>query len=324
MKKHETGKMQNLKRLMIVAVLVTFVASPAFAAMPRTESTVLNDRITLGDVFDGVTENADYYLAPAPALGKTVTLNVNDLIRISEALNLGWIPDGNHRQVVIRRSSGEIDLYDIQAALQDRLTEEMRGRKFDIELFDRSLSFLVPKTADKTVTVNRLTTDAVKGLFKAVVSPLAFPDMKKEVSGRFYTIGRVPVLKESLRSGDVISANDVEYIDMRASAITSSMITDASKLIGQTPRRGISAMKPITTGDVKLPVVVKKGAVVTMTLRSETISLTTQGRAMDNGSKGDVIRVMNTGSKQVVEAVVVGPQAVIVRSPSTVTVISSL
>ncbi|MCK5555284.1 MAG: hypothetical protein KAI76_03515, partial [Alphaproteobacteria bacterium] len=181
MKKDKTGKMPNLKRLMLVAILSAFVTSNAFAVTPKTESTVLNDKITLGDVFDGVTKNADYYLAPAPAPGRTVTLNINDLTRISEALNLGWIPDGNHLQVVIRRSSGEIDLYDIQAALQDRLTEEMRGRKFDIELFDRSLSFLVPKTADKTVTVNRLTTDAVKGLFKAVVSPLAFPDMKKEV-----------------------------------------------------------------------------------------------------------------------------------------------
>ncbi|MFH1157439.1 MAG: flagellar basal body P-ring formation chaperone FlgA [Pseudomonadota bacterium] len=322
MKKHETGKRPNLKRLMLAAALAASVASPAFAVTPRAESAVLNDRITLGDVFDGVTENADYYLAPAPAPGRTVTLNVNDLIRISEALSLGWTPDGNHRQVVIRRSSGEIDLYDIQAALQARLAEKMRGQKFDMELFDRSLRFLVPEAADRTVSVNGLTTDAVKGLFKAVVSPSAFPDMKKEVSGRFYPIGRVPVLKEPLRPGDVISAGDVEYVDMRASEITGSMITDADKLVGQTPRRGLSAMKPVTAGDVKSPVVVKKGDVVTMTLRSEAMSLTTQGRAMDSGSEGDVIRVMNTGSRQIVEAVVAGPQAVTVRPPSGVTFIS--
>ena len=62
-----------------------------------------------------------------------------------------------------------------------------------------------------------------------------------------------------------------------------------------------------------------------MRLMSETISLTTQGRAMDSGSEGDVIRVINTGSKKVVDAVVAGPQIVIVRSPSSgVTFISSL
>ncbi len=326
MKRNKIKIIVNLKRmLLLLLVLSVFIASLAFAATPRTESIVLNDRITLGDVFDGVTKNADYYLAPAPAPGKIMTLNVHDLIRISKALNLGWTPDGNHQQVVIRRSSGEIDLYDIQAALQMRLAEKMKGRKFDMTLFDRSLCFFVPEASDKTVIISELTTDAVRGVFKAVVSPLAFPEMKKEVSGRFYAIEQIPVLKKPLRSGDIISANDVEYIDIRASQITSSMITDAGRLIGQTPRRGISAMKPITAVDVTLPVVVKKGDTVTMRLRSETISLTTQGRAMDSGSEGDVIRVMNTGSKKVIDAVIAGPQAVIVRSPSSgVTFISSL
>ena len=55
-----------------------------------------------------------------------------------------------------------------------------------------------------------------------------------------------------------------------------------------------------------------------MLLKSDIISLTAQGRALDNGAAGDAIHVMNTTSKQVIDAVVTGPQAVSIRPPLNV------
>src|SRR5262249_40033277 len=146
------------------------------------------------------------------------------------------------------------------------------------------------------------TYDAVNSTFRAVVSAAAAPDLKREVGGHYYAVSRIPVLKAPLRPGDIISANDIDYVEMRANDISSSMITEASSLIGETPRRGVAAMKPLTLSDVKLPIIVKKGDLVTMVLKNSLLSLTAQGRAMDDGAAGDAIRVMNSASKQVIDA----------------------
>ena len=97
----------KITRSLIPAIAMTAcLAAPAFAtAIPKSDSVITHDQITLGDVFDGVTADADHYLAPAPELGKTITLGTYDLVRISDAFNLGWTPDGS-TQHVARRNLG--------------------------------------------------------------------------------------------------------------------------------------------------------------------------------------------------------------------------
>ena len=57
----------------------------------------------------------------------------------------------------------------------------------------------------------------------------------------------------------------------------------------------------------------KKGDIVTVTLQSGPIHLTTQARALENGASGALVKVMNMSSRQVLDAVVTGMQAVSVR-----------
>ncbi len=54
---------------------------------------------------------------------------------------------------------------------------------------------------------------------------------------------------------------------------------------------------------------------VTMTLETGQMQLTAQGRALDNGAAGDVVRIMNTSSNQVIEGVVQGLRTVSVGTP---------
>ena len=81
-----------MKKILTILAISVCVSSPVWAAaMPKAESIVTGDRITLGDVFDGVdSQQSSYYLAPAPQPGKELVLDVNDLSRISHALKLGW------------------------------------------------------------------------------------------------------------------------------------------------------------------------------------------------------------------------------------------
>jgi flagella basal body P-ring formation protein FlgA len=309
--------MRIFKLMIPVLVMTSCLALSAYAAaVPKTGSVVTHDQITVGDVFEGVTDDANRYLAPAPALGKSMTLGAYDLKRISEAFNLGWTPDGSDQTVTIRRASSEVGRADVQAALEEKMKSEMGGQKFDMELSGSPVSFNVPEsTAGRGVTVEKLTYDVAANSFTAIVSPAAQPDLKKEVSGHFYPISQIPVLKEPLRPGDIISKDDIDYVEMRSIDISSSMVTEASSLIGQTPRHGINVMKPVILSDIQMPIIVKKGDLVTMVLKNNALSLTAQGKAMENGAAGDAIHVMNSSSKQVVDAIVTGAQTVSIKSP---------
>ncbi len=55
---------------------------------------------------------------------------------------------------------------------------------------------------------------------------------------------------------------------------------------------------------------------VTILYRHPRMTLTAKGRAMEDGSDGEVIRIANTKSNTVIEAVVVGAHTVAVTAPS--------
>lgn len=309
-------KKQGLQKLALTLLMTAALSVPAFAAgpdvVPRQKVLLTGNVLTVGDVFDGVTHDADHVLAPAPAFGSTMTLSSGDLLRISNAFNLGWYPVGAE-SVVVRRDTQDIDSHEIEAAVQGALEDSVSGQRFGVDLNDRSVTMHLPPGSDATLRLTDLKYDLARGEFRATAEA---GREKRDISGRFFPMTQVPVLSRPLRSGDVIGANDIQYIDMRSSDISSSLIVSAEKLIGQTPRRGVAALKPVSAADVVLPPAVKKGELVTMTLQNSVIQLTAQGRAMQTATVGEVIRVINTSSNQAIEALVTGDRTVMVRPPS--------
>lgn len=306
-----------MKKLFVAVAMTAIMMNSAHAAMPRAQSEVDGNVVTVGDVFEGVTSNADYVLAPAPAHGKTLTLKTRDLKRISDAFNLGWYPQDGFAQTVIRRSGRSLDRFAIEAALQKKLSEALSGRKFEIRLDDPAVSLSLPEGAGAALEVTNLKYDIARGDFRALVSAqnASLPSAKREVTGRLYPVTTVPVLKASLHKGDVISEHDLEYVDIRTAELGANIISDASKLVGMSPRRALQPLKPLAASDIVLPVVVRKGDIVTMTLENRSISLTAQGKALEHGAEGETVRVANTSSGQTLEAVVTGPRTVRVTAP---------
>lgn len=312
----------------LALVLMLAFAAPALAtspvtvmsAQPKAKSAVAGNVVTVGDVFSGVRDKgfADYVLAPAPQNGKLLTLNAFDLKRISEAFNLGWRPDTGREQVVIRRATQEIGPVEIEAALRTRAAADMPGAKFDLQIDSRTANLQIPQNVETTLVVDGLRTDLARGTFNAFLSAVnsaGDPVVKTEVTGRMQVLLSVPVLKTALQQGDVITADDISWMDLRAADVSANTVVDAQKLVGQTPRRGIAALKPLSVGDIQSPVIVKKGDLVMLTLQSGLIHLTLQGKALESGAAGEMVRVINTASNQTVEGVITGAQAVTVSPP---------
>lgn len=74
--------------------------------------------------------------------------------------------------------------------------------------------------------------------------------------------------------------------------------------IGMEAKVALYPGRPILTGQLRQPALVERNAVVRMSYASGPLRIVTDGRALDRGGAGEVVRVMNLTSKQTVTGVV--------------------
>ncbi|MDD9900347.1 MAG: flagellar basal body P-ring formation chaperone FlgA [Alphaproteobacteria bacterium] len=306
--------MKRIEKIIMTAAafgVLMCASTLAFAANLKSASAVTEDIITVGDVFDGTGEYADRYLGPAPAPGRTMTLSQNDLYRISNAFDLGWQATATENHLVIRRIANTLSQDTIADALKQAVRKKMPGQKLGIDIDSRIKNINLPADTAKTVSVSNLEIDAQRNRFTAKISaPADAPVVHRQVSGRISIMTDVPVLTSALREGDIISSNDITTIEMDARKVPANIVLDAQKLVGQTPRRGLAAMRPLTPSEIMAPLSVKKGDLVTVILKNGALNLTMQAKALQNGADGEVVRLINTESNRMLEGTITGPQTV--------------
>lgn len=105
----------------------------------------------------------------------------------------------------------------------------------------------------------------------------------------------------NMRVGEIIQRSDL--VTIGAEKMLNQQL---AMLLGHEVKRTIYAGKPITHIDVGPRTMIARNAVITLEFNKGTLSITTQGRALDTGGLGDSIRVMNSDSKITVTAVVTG------------------
>jgi flagella basal body P-ring formation protein FlgA len=187
-----------------------------------------------------------------------------------------------------------------------------------LELAAVSARAVIPASA--TLAVERLTYQPAGQRFSAVLSAAAAgqPTQRFAVAGRLRQEIQMPVLNRRLQAGEVITATDLQWVSVPDRGLPANAVYEPQELIGRTPRRGLPAGAPVLAADLKRPVVVAKGGLVTLILNTGSMRLTARGRALGEGGIGDVISVANAQSRTVVAGVVIanGQVAVDTMPPS--------
>ncbi|QCO01908.1 flagellar basal body P-ring formation chaperone FlgA [Azospirillum argentinense] len=203
----------------------------------------------------------------------------------------------------------------VEAVLSDALSRQITTGRLQMELDNRAVELRAPAGAG-SLTVENLYYNPVQGRFAAeMIVGDTRPVVRLPVSGRAYGVVQVPVLSRRIAPGDVIGPGDVDWQDVRADLAGSDIAATDAQLIGLTPRRGVPVNQPVRLRDLQSPRVVDKGSLVTITLATENLTLSAQGKALQDGGRGDVIRVINTQSNRILEATVAGPSIVAVAKP---------
>lgn len=110
--------------------------------------------------------------------------------------------------------------------------------------------------------------------------------------------------------GAVIAETELAYESVPAHRASATVATAIADLAGMEARRNLRAGEPVRFTDVKRPVLVAKGATVTMIFEAPGVKLSATGRAMAEGGMGQSITVLNPVSHRQIEAVVTGPGTV--------------
>jgi flagella basal body P-ring formation protein FlgA len=301
----------------LLAVLCAFliaassgVARAGVALNP--DVTVTGGVIHLGDFFTNAGADAQATVAAAPALGMRATYSAAWLGALARAHHLAWAPASEFDQAAVIRASRYIDADTIAHRLLEAMAPSIAGGDAVIHLDNPALRLLVPAEADDGVAVEGVTLDARTGRFSAFVSapPGAADAQRLRVSGRLIVEIAIAVPNHVIAINEVLTARDIERINFPRERLALDTITDVGQLVGKSAAHMLRAEQPVRAGDVQEPVLVRKGDLVIIELRSPTMELSAQGKALEDGAAGSSIRVTNTQSNRTIDVTVTGPDLV--------------
>lgn len=293
--------------------------APAAPVALKSDSVIDGELVTLGDIFHGLADKAATPIARAPAPGERIRLPARWLARVAQAYRLDWQPRSLYESVVVRRASTVVDGEVIRDAVLSVLRERGLDGELAVKLDGGEQRLRLPSAAAPTVAVTSLTYESRSGRF---VAHLAAPDaeapsVRATVTGEAVRMIEVPVLRRRIDTSDVIGKGDIEWAAVRADRLARNGITEADAVVGKTPRHSLRPGTVLRTSDLQRPLLVEKNDLITIELKTARMHLTAQGRAMQNGARGDVIRVVNTKSKSALNAQVVAPSTVVVAAATS-------
>ncbi len=315
--KVEIFLLRHLYPFLILGITL-IAASPLSAQVSKevflkTEISVEGPYISLGDLFMNVDEAlADTSVAKAPEPGKRLVFTPRHIASFARVHQLTWRNAGRQARIVVRRESRIIDADDIAPVLAQAIADQGGHPTMEIVFNEPTIQFHVALNSDAELEIRDLSFNPANGLFEA---SLAMDDdessaRSRRIAGRVFATRRVPVLVGYAERGMLLKDAGIEWKEVRISRLSQTIVTDMTDLDGMVAKRHLIPGQMIRSSDIQKPLVIKKGATLTINYQAPGLTLSVQGRAVENGSRGDIIRVVNTRSNQTIEARVIGPSTV--------------
>ena len=113
------------------------------------------------------------------------------------------------------------------------------------------------------------------------------------------------MLARNVERNEVLKSSDV-VVERRPKAEVGADAAARDRAVGMQARRQLRAGQALKTADLAKPDLVQRDQNVTLIYEAAGLYLTMRGKALENGTEGDVVNVMNLQSKRTVSGVVIG------------------
>ena len=283
------------------------IASPTL----RANVVVTSDTVRVGDVIDNAGAAARIAIYRAPDPGTTGTLPVAQVINTLRAHQVIGVDTRDLREISVTRQARSFDTSDIEQAVARALERRNGlGDAANISLtFDRTPGDIRLDASNSgalnPVAVRYEPRNNRFDVTFEISNEAGLAPAKLRFTGSAVETVEAAVLARGLERNDVLKSGDV-VVERRPKAEVGADVLTRDRAVGMQARRQLRAGQALKGADVAKPDLVQRDQSVTLIYETVGIYLTVLGKALEAGTEGDVVNVMNLQSKRTVSGVVVG------------------
>jgi flagella basal body P-ring formation protein FlgA len=313
----------------------TFASRNAIAAPAlRADVQVAGDLVRIGDIVDNAGSAGQIAIYRAPDLGATGSLPVSQVLNSLRAHQVIGVDTRGLKEISVTRLARALEGKDIEQQIA-RALERRNGLgdaanlslTFDRDPGDVRLDAGFSGTLQPTI----VRYDNRNGRFDItfeIGNENGAAAAKLRFTGTAIETVEATVLARNVERNEILKSSDL-MVERRPKAEVGSDPAVRDRAVGMQARRQLRAGQAVKTADLIKPDLVQRDQSVTLTYEAPGIYLTMRGKALDNGTEGDVVTVMNLQSKRTLSGTVTGRGQVSItpvpaRQPQTSDATSSL
>ena len=281
------------------------------APVLRANVTVSDDIVRIGDLIDNAGQFSRIAVYRAPDLGTTGSLPVAQVLNALRAHQVIGVDTRDLRQISVTRLARTLEGKEIEAQVARALERRNGlGEAASLSLtFDRDPGD-IRLDASNSGNLQPVSAryDARNGRFDVafeIANENGAAPTKLRFTGTAIETVQAAVLARSVERGDILKSSDV-LVERRPKAELGPDIASRDHAVGMQARRQLRAGQALKAADLARPDLVQRDQPVTLIYETTGLYLTVRGKALDGGTEGDVVNVMNLQSKRTVSGVVSG------------------
>lgn len=200
-----------------------------------------------------------------------------------------------------------LELDDIVEAIRAEFVEQGFDDNVELELFGGQTKFDLGDISDAKILLSNFS--AIEDDDKFTVDAEIFADGKSvtttKLVGRYFILEKILVLTKDIAKDEIIKKENLTQIIIRSNRLRDDVVKEENNLLGKQAIRTIKKGKPITSRDIRDKIVIKKGQMIMVVYKNKGLQITSKMEAIEDGAKGQRIRLINNKSnKEVVGRVV--------------------
>lgn len=297
----------------ILAIAGSAVAADTLRMTLKQKVSVSGETILFSDIFNGAPADlANLAIAPSPAPGETVRYDAGFLIRAVRRHGLDWRPRSRFVETEVSRSAVLVTVDEALSAVADAIKAHGRmDGELEMVIESPLEDVYLPAGAAVETQIVDVSYDARSSRFRAgVILSGGGVSERLDVYGRAHEVLMIPTLARTVGRGERIAVRDLTTTPVRVDRIPPDAVMRAEQLVGMEVDRILRPGMVLRASDVARATMIERGSIVAIVFQTANMTLTSQGRALEDGATGATIRVSNTQTNRVVYARVIAPNRV--------------
>jgi flagella basal body P-ring formation protein FlgA len=311
--------MMTVRSLFLALALLAAGATASFAqtreeivAAPvlRANINVASDVVRIGDVVDNAGGAAQIAIYRAPDLGTTGSLPTAQVLAALRAHQVIGVDTRDLKSISVTRLARTLEARDIETQVTRALERRSGlGDAANLSLtFDRDVQTLqLDASSSGALQPVSARYEPRSGRFDVSfeVANDASAPIKLRFTGTAVETVEATVLARGIERNEVLKSSDV-VMERRPRAEVGNDVVSRDGAVGMQARRQLRAGQALRVADLTKPDLVTRDQNVTLIYESSGLYLTIRGKALEGGTEGDAVNVLNLQSKRTVSGIVVG------------------